>query len=130
LYLPRSCSAFAHTLQSRWTVASVQVPRRWRCASKRRLDRLLEDTRMFLSTWFISAFLQECVHAVRAIKLSSPIKRAFLQAVDRPRACASEHSCMQHCVSVLMLLLKLVSVQTSVQEYESSIISLYPLDPQ
>jgi hypothetical protein len=32
LYLPRNCSANAHTLQCRWPVASVQVSRNWRSA--------------------------------------------------------------------------------------------------
>jgi hypothetical protein len=52
---------------------------------------------------------------MREIKLSSPFKRVFLLAVFHARARVSEHASVQQCVSVLILLLKLVSVQTSVQ---------------
>jgi hypothetical protein len=69
------------------------------------------------------------MHSMRAINLSYPFKHVLLLAVIHARARASEHVCVLQCVSVLMLLLKLVSLQMSVQEYESSILSYISLSP-
>jgi hypothetical protein len=66
---------------------------------------------------------------MRAIYLSSPFKRVFLLAVLHARARASEHVFVLQCDSELMLWLKLLSVQMSVQEYECSILSYIRLSP-
>jgi hypothetical protein len=69
-------------------------------------------------------YLQECVHAMRMIKLSHTFKRLFLLALVHARAHASDHASVQECLLVLTLLLKLVSVETSIQVYKSSILGL------
>jgi hypothetical protein len=69
-------------------------------------------------------YLQECVHAMRTIKLSHMFKRLFLLPLVHARARAFDHASVQECVFVLMLLLKLLSVVTSIQVYETSILGL------
>jgi hypothetical protein len=75
-----------------------------------------------LNTWFNRAYLQECVHAMLAIKRSSPFQRLWLLALVHAKARASKLACVQGYVFVIMLLLKLVSVEASVQVYVRSIL--------
>jgi hypothetical protein len=80
------------------------------------------------SIWIRSLIARSCKSGcMQCGRSNSPLKRVFLLAVVHARARASEHACVQQCVSVLMLLLKFVSMQTSVQKYECSILTLYPL---
>jgi hypothetical protein len=68
--------------------------------------------------------MQECVHAIRALKRLSPFKRLLVQALVHANARASKLACLQERVFVIRLLLKLASVEASVQVYVSSILQL------
>jgi hypothetical protein len=77
-----------------------------------------------LNTWFNRAYLQECVQAMWAIKRSCQFKRVWLQALVHVIARAFKLACLQMCLCVIILFIKLVSVESSVQENVSSILQL------
>jgi hypothetical protein len=68
--------------------------------------------------------MQERVHEMQAIKLPFPFMCEWRLALVHAKARAYKLACVEECVFLIKLLLKLLSVETSVQVYVISIIRL------
>jgi hypothetical protein len=69
------------------------------------------------------------MHVMWAISESSKFKSLWLLTLVHARTRASKHVCVQECVFVIMLLLKLVFLKAPVQVYVSSIYDYVRMPP-